>query len=390
MQINLKELKIVPCLLMVVFAMQTAISFNAINMSMASYAMLALMLMGALCSFYLITRQRTITLMDLFSLAFMAIIAASSLVHGTDTIHWLYTCFSICLLRFSFNFYQNRLGPLIIGLALGFSIAALAQFYQLIIHPELWFIQEGYEGVDYLLGGNYNQIGARLLPTIVLNLLCIKISRRFLFLLIPCIIICMAIPIMVGSMTAATSILLFLLFCLIPSARLRRLGFSVLLTAIALFQVFVCFNGKGIENNEFMVWFVEDILGKDITFTHRTHMWDYALQVIARSPLWGYGFPSKDWYVTHMTSYAIGPHNIIFAVLIFGGIIAFVLYLFFLFTSLFRALQIHDYWADCIVIGISVLCLMMLMEVYPITLVFTIFILAEYYPQLHQQLTISP
>jgi len=191
----------------------------------------------------------------------------------------------------------------------------------------------------------------------------------------------------VGSMTASTSIILFLLLILIPYARLRRIAIFGILVSVVLFQVFVCFNGKGIENNNLIVWFVEDVLGKDITFTNRTHMWDSALRVITESPLWGYGFPTKIWYTTRMTSFAIGPHNMLLAMLIYGGIITFVLYLYFLIVSLFRAFRIRNYWADCIIMGVSVLCLMMLMEVYPVNIAFTLFIIAEYYPIMHQQRT---
>ena len=296
----------------------------------------------------------------------------------------------ILLLRFLFNYYQGHLCPLIIGLAIGFSIAALAQFFQLVIQPELWINPENNENNGYILGSNYNQIGVRLLITIALNLLCTKISRWFYFLLVPCILIGVAIPIMVGSMTATTCIILFLFLCLIPFRHLRRMSFLSLLIAIALFQVFVCFNGKGIENNDFMVWFIEDVLKKDITFTGRTHMWDSALRVITQSPIWGYGYPNEEWYVTHMTSFAVGPHNMLLGMLIYGGIIAFFLYLYILAVSLFRTFCTHDYWADCIIICIAVLSLMMLMEAYPIAIVFSFFTLAEYYPQLHQRLTSCP
>ena len=74
---------------------------------------------------------------------------------------------------------------------------------------------------------------------------------------------------------------------------------SITLSTI-LFQILVCFNGKGIENNKFMVWFIEDVLGKDITFTNRTQLWDAALRVIVDSPIWGYGFPDKIWYLSKM------------------------------------------------------------------------------------------
>lgn len=386
MQIRLRELSLLPCGLMIVFALQVSLNFLAIEMQMASYAVLAVMLLGSVFAFYLIARQRTITFIDLTCLFFMAIVAISSFAHGTDGIHWVYVCFSICLLRFVFNFYQDHITPLVVGLSIGFSIAALLQFYQLVTQPDLWMIPEQKETSSYILGLNYNQMGVRLFIMLLINILCLKIHKAFAFLLAPCIVITLAILLMVGSMTALTSIILFLLLCLVPSTQLRRIGIVALLVTVALFQLLVCFNGKGIENSEVAVWFIEDVLGKDITFTYRTYMWDSALRIIVESPFWGYGFPDKDWYLTHMSSFAIGPHNILLATLIYGGVIAFFLYLYLLGYSLITVSRVRDYWADIIMGGIAILCLMQLMEVYPVSIIFTFFVLAEYYPQLHKQL----
>ena len=390
MQIHLDKLKVVPCLLMMVLAFQLAFDFNAVGMSTVSYAMLAMMLGASLCSLFLVARQRTITLMDLFYIVFMVILLTSSLLNGTDTKQLIYLSLSILLVRFLFNFYQGNLSPLIIGLVIGFSIATFAQLHQLLTHPDLWIIREDHETNGYILGGNYNQIGSRLIITLSFTLLCTKISRWFYLLLVPCALACVAIPLMVGSMTATTCIILLFLLCLIPSGRLRRISFLGIMISVVLFQVFVCFSGKSIENNELMTWFIEDVLGKDITFTDRTNMWDSALQVITQSPIWGYGLPDGEWYLTHMSNAAIGPHNMILGVLIMGGILALMFYLYSIAVSLSRTLSVNDYWADCIVMSISVLCLMMLMEVYPISIVFTFFTIAEYYPQLHWQLTSCP
>lgn len=387
MLINLKQLSILPCFLMAAVAIHASFDFTAIDMQLASYAILAIMLGCAIFSFLLIAYQKTVTLTDLFVLVFLAVILLSSFANGTDFKNWTYQSLSICCIYFTFNFYHERLHPLIIGLALGFSAAVFIQLYQLIIQPEIWKIPDQKELSTYILGGNYNQMGIRLLLTLVLDMLCIKISRWFYLLLIPCIVLSIAIPLMVGSMTAVTCIILFLLICAVPSRRIRLNGIAGIFIAVILFQVLVCFNGKGIENNELMVWFIEDVLGKDITFTYRTYMWDSALETIIQSPLIGHGYPSKDWYLANMSSFAIGPHNIILAILIYGGLVALLLYLFFLIRSsaLLRATQ--DYCSDVILAGIAVACIMMLMEVYPMNLIFTFFAVAEYYPNLHAQQT---
>ena len=75
-----------------------------------------------------------------------------------------------------------------------------------------------------------------------------------------------------------------------------KVGIVSLLGFVFIFQVLVCFQGKGIEQNPLAVYFVEDILGKDITFTGRIYMWDAAAKVFAESPLYGYGSVDKDWY----------------------------------------------------------------------------------------------
>lgn len=388
MRISLDTLKVLPGLMMAAFAAQFTISFNVIDMQAAAYALFVLQLLGSVVSCYLIVRQRTVTFNDFVVIFFMLIIGLSSMVHGTDAKMWLlYMTTSVCLLRFTFNFYQHNLSPLIIGLTFGFTLGVFLQMGQLILNPGIWITDENKEIGGYILGDNYNQIGVRLLLALLLNFLCVKIHKLFYFLLVPCAVSCIAITIIVGSMTAATGIIIFLLLCLIPSSSLKRLAIGVLFIAVALFQLLVCFNGNGIEHSETAVWFVEDVLGKDITFTYRTHMWDSALRVIAESPLFGYGFPDKDWYLANMTSFAIGPHNILLATLIYGGIITFCIYLYLLIRSTLNAANIHNFHGDCLTAAIAVSCLMMLMEAYPVPLVFCLFCLAEYYPQLNSQLS---
>ena len=106
MQIRLGQLKVFPFVSMMLFALYASMDFNAIDMQVVSYAMLALMLLGAVVALYFITLQRTISRTDLLSLAFMAIVTSSSFFHGTDGIHFVYVALSVCFLRFFFIFYH--------------------------------------------------------------------------------------------------------------------------------------------------------------------------------------------------------------------------------------------------------------------------------------------
>lgn len=387
MQIYPNIHKIIPFLLMVFFSIHASMDFTAIDMQIASYALLAQMLMGGFFLFYKIVREKTIAKHDLILFLFITIIAISSFIHGTDAKNWIYVSVCILLVRLAFFFYNNQIKYLILGLAFGFNLGLFSQIYQLITQPQIWLVPDTKEISVYILGGNYNQMGIRILITLVINFLCLKISKAFHFLLILSIVAGISIPIMVNSMTAVTCITLFILLCLIPSAHLRRTSVKVILVFVALFQILVCFSGNGIEHNEFAVWFVEDVLGKDITFTNRTHMWDSALRLIGDSPLLGYGYPDKDWYLAHMTSFAVGPHNILLATLIYGGVITFAIYLFLLVFSIVKVAGVHNFHGDCLLAAISTSCMMMLMEVYPLPIILCIFTLAENYPQLNAQLS---
>ena len=192
---------------------------------------------------------------------------------------------------------------------------------------------------------------------------------------------------MVQSMTSVTCILLMILLCLLPSKNVQRLAcFSILVIAV-LFEIFVCFQGKGFENNELARWFLIDILGKDMTFTHRTTMWDAALRVIGESPIWGYGNVDEKWFISNMSSQAIGSHNFILGILINGGIIGLVIYLYVFYIALRKLIAYNDYYSNMIFIGIASLCIMMLMEYYPVQFPFYLFTLAYYYEQINKATT---
>jgi O-antigen ligase len=154
-----------------------------------------------------------------------------------------------------------------------------------------------------------------------------------------------------------------------------------LIAAIIFFQIFVCFQGKGIEHNSLAVWFVEDVLGKDITFTNRTYMWDAASKVFANSPIYGYGFVGADWYYSHMSSFAKGPHNFIWGILIYGGIILLALFTYICYMVFIKLPATNDRSVLLIYAAATAMFMMMIMEVYPPPFIITLLSLAFYAPR---------
>ncbi|MBO5677065.1 MAG: O-antigen ligase family protein [Bacteroidaceae bacterium] len=383
MIIRLKELRVIPALMALVFAMYNSLDFNSLDMQMASYCSLGVMLLTACASVLFVAHNRGVSRYAFSLIVLLSWIAVVTMLNGQSLKDWLYSCISIAALLFLFDYYRNDIRPILIGALIGFSLSIYAAMWQLITNPYLWVQVNDDSNVvsGFLLGGNYNQMGTRLLCGVLLNILCLKCSRWFWVPLIPLILTCIALLLMVQSMTSLVSLLLLLVFCCLPGFKFPRLCITGLISAVVLFQVLVCFNGKGIENNETATWFIVDVLGKDITFTNRTTLWDSAMRLFASSPLMGYGFPTSDWYYSNLASTAVGPHNLILGLMIYGGIPAVGIFVGIVAYSLITLLRNKDRYATALYAMVGVFLLMSLMEVYSITLISFIIVLTYYYGQ---------
>lgn len=379
MKIDTKSMYVVPMVMMIVFTMHTSISFNAIENSTASYLSLAMTIISFVVALILILRVGNISRISLFAAFFLLLVETVSLTTDVAWKDWLYTLVDVALLMFLFHFYRDNLHSLLTGAVIGFSICIYAQIFQCITTPDMWMMSSDKTNVGYLLGGNYNSIGCRILAALTTGILSLKMSKWWWINLVPLIASGLAILFMVQSMTSVTCILLMILLCMIPLKHIQRIAcFSILAIAV-LFEVFVCFQGKGFENNDLARWFLIDVLGKDVTFTLRTNMWDAALRVIGESPIWGYGNVDEKWFISNMSSQAVGPHNFILGVLIIGGIIGLGIYLYIFYIALRKLIAYNDFYSNVIFIGIASLCIMMLMEYYPVQFPFYLFTLAYYY-----------
>lgn len=385
LRLNLSDNKIIPAFFMTIYGMYASFSFAAVEMSFFSYLQLAVLLLAAAFSCYLMIRKRTFSRYDLAVMFFGLFVLVISLLMGTNAKEALYHMFALFLVVFAFNYYKNNIRALLIGSCIGFSFAVLVGATHTAMHPEMWVVDDTKDIVGYLLGGNYNQIGCRVLCAITANLLCLRISKWFIIPFLCVTVAGLSMLFMVASMTSITCIILFLFLCMIPNVRFFRFCVITLFVFVLLFEFLVCFSGKGLENNEFATWFIVDVLEKDITFTNRTMMWDAALRVIGQSPVWGYGFPDYEWYMSNMSSFAMGPHNAILAMLIYGGIIGMLLYFYCLFTSLSVPFAYRTRMSCVMMASVVVLSAMMLMEIYPLEIIFFLFTVSFYYNYLEPE-----
>ena len=381
LKMDLSKWTIIPLLMIFTVVVKMCIDLNILEMHMLSYVVLGLSLLSffIMSVFYLRTGtiSRYVATMFLFQLFFLS----STFINGTDVKECFYQGCLLIFITMVSDYYKNRFHLLICAFALAFSFCTYLNFFHLMTHPDLWIVDDLKSNQGYILGGNYNGMGCRLLCAVGTSVVCLKYSKWWVLNVIPVTIISIVTLAIVKSMTSLTGILLFLLFCFIPSRKLLKTGIISLIAAVILFQIFVCFQGKGIEHNSIAVWLVEDVLGKDITFTHRTYMWDAASKVFVNSPIYGYGLVGADWYYSHMSSYAKGPHNFIWGILIYGGIILLALFTYICYMVFIKLLTTNDRSILLIYATATIMFMMMIMEVYPPPFIITLLTLAFYAPR---------
>lgn len=380
-RVNLHDMTLLPFVMVMAVMFNVCMSLSLMEMQTLSYLILAIDLGGFFFMFSLLVYKREMSSYGFCFFLFMILLIIFSLINDTDVKDATYTAMSTWLILLLMRYYRNRMNMLIGCFAIALSVCVWANFLHLIYNPNLWMVDNEKFGYGYLLGDNYNQMGCRLMIALMSNMLCIKHSRLWLINFIVIAILSIVSLTMVGSMTSLSMIVVFLFFCLIPSSRLRKLFMAGLFFIWLLFQVFVVFSGKGLENNELAVFLVEDVLKKDITFTHRTYMWDCALNVIEKSPIWGWGNVDNDWFKSKMTSFATGPHNFILYVLITGGIILLLLYIA-ICVKAFKSIRpyLDERMAQTILFSVITLMVMALMEIYPFPIMFYAISLVFYYP----------
>ncbi len=362
------------CITFTVFTFLQSISYLVLALCILSFAVL------------LFLWNKEMTYFGASIAFFLSVLLVISILNNADYKTVFYYIIEIGTTLLLFSYYKTRLGYVLKSLAFFFSIIIYANLAIMIVFPNWMFLAK--DTFDsFLLGGNYNQMGCRLLCGILTNVLCINYSRKWLLNTIVLCIVSIATLMLIGSMTSLTCVLIFIIISILPGNALKKIAIVSFFMFYVLFQVFVCFSGESLHNNELAVYIIRDVLNKDLTFTYRTSLWEISSNLFWKSPLWGYGQMDVDWMKSHMTSHAIGPHNLIYYVLLEGGIILFMAFLTIFYLPLKRIASYIDRNSLILFAGQTSLLFMQTMEVYhffftlyPLTLIY-------YYPELKQTWT---
>lgn len=383
MLIRLKQLWLLQCGALAVLIVRTTVTmsvFESLKALSLAFLGMTVLLFLVLAAFSM--EKPRMTPFGLCVAIYFLLLTLLSLLHATDLVHAILFGMEVGLLLMIFHYYRDRLKLTLCTCAIVFSLVIYGNLLYMLLFPD-WLYQTKDSFYGYLLGGNYNQMGGRILCGIATNVLCLQFSRKWLLNVIPLFTVSIFTMLLVGSMTSFTCITLYALLCLIPTMGLKKLAAIGLFVAWLMFQVFVVFAGEGLYNNELIAYFVEQVLGKNLTFTYRTVMWASAGEAFSQSPLWGYGEVDTEWYLSNMSSHAIGPHNFVYAVLLRGGIILISL-LAAIFVIAFRQLWkagLNPY-SIRLCLAVEVWLTMALMEVYPVFYIMYLLTLVFYYPQI--------
>lgn len=370
-RVSLHDMTLLPFVMIFFVVLNVTISLSELKMPVLSYGVLAVNIVSFLFMLALVAREKEMSRYGFLNFLYFFILIGLTVVNVNDIRNAIYNSIFIWLMLLTMRYYRHRMEMVVKCFAMAFTVCVWINFVHLVTHPLLWLVDDYKDATGYLFGNNYNQMGCRMMVALASNVLCLRFSRLWLVNFITLAIVIVASLAMVGSMTSLSMILVFLVCCLLPTSKLRLTAVCGLFVVFLLFQIFVVFNGRGLENNELAVYIVEDVLKKDLTFTYRTHMWESALKIIEESPIWGWGFADADWFKANMSAFAIGPHNFILSILIHGGVILLGIYVM-ICGKVVKTVQPYFKRKNMQLLLLAVACLwvMSLFEMYPYTIMF--------------------
>ena len=307
-------------------------------------------------------------------ISYGAVIGYSTLIHHSGAPFTVISVgFDILMIWGLCKMYLPAYGEYIIrAIIIAMCVCIYINFILLFIYPNgLWTTKGGFS--YFLLGGNYNQMGRTIIPAITITgyyrMRYHQMQVNFITLII-CSVITLLI---VGSKTSLVGIALLLAFYFIKSYRLRKWIFIAFLIGYVIFQTMAVFIQTDFSQNEYIVYFVEEILHKDLTFTNRTIVWLNSLVLIGNSPIIGYGYQTDAWFLDqlHVTT----AHNLILGQLINGGFVGLSIFVMLLIVAIRQYLK-HSFPAmQFLFFGLCTFFFMMIMEVYPIMYIALLLIL---------------
>ena len=295
----------------------------------------------------------------------------------TQVYHWL-TVWNVLLLAELYwqKDYVRHLKAL--SILLSFLVYLSTVLY--IMFPDgLWFDDEWIGAGDkarYLFG-NYNQTGViSLIALMVSGTYTLQTGRGRINMLMLSLV-SIGTVIAMGSMTSAVGIIIVVVYFYLRKIIKHPFWWigAFLFVYVAFFAV-VVWRGNDIQNWPALAGFVENVLGKNSTFTMRIYLWLESVLMIMQSPWTGYGVQSVDWMVDNIGG--SGPHNLWLMILLDGGLVLCGLFIGIIASVFVSAAKRSSSQSAYAIVCICVALLMSLFEAYHFICIFAMLTIAYY------------
>lgn len=281
-------------------------------------------ILSAIISLIIAIKNRYISKKIIYLVIFASIIIFSTIVHSgniTTVINYFITFLTIAYLID----YNKKDILFLNSMLICFEIIIYINFISMILYPQGLYttgnILIGTATQNWFLGFK-NVMITFFLPAFTISYIYMNITGRKIRHYILSIIILLS-TFMSGSSTSIVGISILFLFSIFDIGKKYYNTFNIktyMKVSYILFFIIVIFRLQYMFS-----FFLEDILKKDLTFTHRTVLWDITINKIIQYPLLGNGWVDADIRRTMYNSQTIiTAHNQILEYLFLGGFLCII------------------------------------------------------------------
>lgn len=139
----------------------------------------------------------------------------------------------------------------------------------------------------------------------------------------------------VGSASGIVEIVLFLFLAISINNSFVKKIMKPFIMFVNYFFMSIGINILRIQN--IFEYLIVDVLKKDLTFTNRTILWDYAIKSIKQNPIIGIGYGENNIIGIYYRNYS-HPHSMFLDILVKGGIILLAVFAYILihFANIYK------------------------------------------------------
>lgn len=269
-----------------------------------------------------------------------ALILTSVIIFGTA----LCVCMLICILIRKDKLY-------VMELYLKFIV--LINFILMILFPNGFY--KTWANDCYFIG-NKNEFAQFFIFTLTITYINErKITRSFIFFALISVISCF----LGGSSTGIVIITVYMALLILPfKSKLSALLNARIVNFVPIILSFIItLFFTSITQMPAAAHFIQNVLGKELTFTGRTNSWSISYEVIREAPFWGAGWQGGFAYTGDGRMYAC--HNGVLSVLTTRGCIGFALLIALMLVCAIRGGKRRN--SECIyIINIGIFCVLLI------------------------------